>query len=112
LVRDSDVRWTPKGKCCVRFSIITKDGKYAQWNRCVAWEEHAEKASRLKQGAFVELVGRLQTRGWDDPRTGGKRYTTEVVIRKLEVLAEPDPDGKNDGEMAGRAEIGDHEIPF
>ena len=76
----ADVRWTVRGACIVRFCVITKHGKYPQRTPCAAFDGHAEQASRLKKGAFVEVVGRLSTRPWDKQ--------VEIVIEGLRVLAE------------------------
>jgi single-stranded DNA-binding protein len=93
-----DIRWTVKGACVVRFPILTKHDKCMQRTDCVAFAGHSEEASRLKKGAFVEVVGRLSTRPWD--------RQVEIVIEGLRVLAEqaalpltPDPDRKSGAEV-------------
>jgi single-stranded DNA-binding protein len=98
VVSPPDVRWTPKGACIVRFAILTKHDKSIQRTPCVAFSGHSEEASRLRQGAFVEVVGRLSTRPWD--------RQIEIVIEGLRVLAEqpalpltPDPDRKSGPEV-------------
>jgi single-strand DNA-binding protein len=101
LAKDPDIRFTPQGKCLARLTVETKYGKQSQFHRVTAWEELAEKVSRLKAGAFVQVVGRLQTRGWVDKQTGEKRYSTEIVAFRIEIPAEqpgpltPDPDRKS-----------------
>ena len=36
---------------------------------------------------YVE--GRLQTRSWDDQKTGEKKYTTEIVCSDMQMLGSP-----------------------
>jgi single-strand DNA-binding protein len=85
LSKDPDIRFTPQAKCLARLTVETKYGKQSQFHRVTAWEELAEKVSRLKVGAFVQVVGRLQTRSWVDKSSGEKKYSTEVVAFRVEI---------------------------
>ena len=87
-VGDADVRWTAKGRPVVRLTILTRYGKATQCNRCVAFGELATTVSAVRKGSFVALAGHLQTTGWDDKHTGQKKYTVEVVISGIDILAE------------------------
>ena len=40
----------------------------------------------LSKGRQVYVEGRLQTRSWEDPQGGQKRYTTEVIASTVKFL--------------------------
>src|ERR1700740_2451696 len=76
LARNPEVRYTQSGKCVATLSVLTKYQERSEYHRVTCWEHHAEKAGRLTKGEFVKIVGRLQTRSWDDK--GQKKYIPEV----------------------------------
>jgi len=52
-----------------------------EWHKIVIWGKLAEVASKFcDKGTKVYLEGKLETRSWDDQKTGEKRYTTEVIL--------------------------------
>jgi single-strand DNA-binding protein len=92
IVRDPVIKYTATEKCVASLTVVTKYEKYSEFHRIVAWEKLAEKAADLKKGDFVRIVGRLQTRSWDDKQTGQKKYATEVVAFQISIPAdEPAP---------------------
>jgi single-strand DNA-binding protein len=59
------------------------EDKQADFINCVAWSKTAEFVSKyFTKGLRVALVGRLQTRSWDDD-DGKKHYATEVVAESV-----------------------------
>lgn len=121
LGQDPDLRYTATGTAVANFSLATnesykdKDGNKVdkvEWHRIVAWGRTAEIAGEyLQKGSKVLVEGKLQTRSWDD-KEGVKRYTTEVVVQRLEMI------GKSSGEKSDRPpeppqfEPDDDDIPF
>ena len=96
LTRDPDLRYTPSGAAVISFSIATnrsyKDKKTDQWvetadfHNVVFWAKAAEIISQFCfKGSKIYVVGRLQTRSWDD-KQGVKKYKTEVVGRDFVLL--------------------------
>jgi single stranded DNA-binding protein len=83
LARDPEVRNTASGKVVASFTVLTKYQQWTEYHRVTAWERLAEKVGKLSKGAFVKIVGRLQTRSWEDPKTQTKRYVTEIVAWQL-----------------------------
>lgn len=80
LARDPEVRYTASGKPVANFTVATTYEKHTEYHRCTAWEKQAEKlGEHFHKGDFIKLAGRLQTRSWDDKKTGQKKYVTEVV---------------------------------
>lgn len=52
------------------------------WHRVVVWAEGAIKAferDRVGKGDLVRIVGKLETRKWQD-KDGGDRWSTEIVV--------------------------------
>ncbi len=93
---DPEVRTTQGGQSVASLSIATsesyqdRDGnrqERTEWHRVVLWGRLAELAQQyLSKGRKVYVEGRLQTRSWDDPQSGEKKYSTEVVARELVFL--------------------------
>lgn len=93
LGKDAEVRYTPNGTQIAKFSIATSRSwkpqgatewkEVTDWHNCLYWR--CEKiAGFLTKGKQVFVVGRLQTRSWDDH--GTTRYITEIVCEELILL--------------------------
>ncbi len=95
LGRDPEMRYTPNGTAVTKFSIATsekfkdKSGELQErttWHRIVAWGRHAEVANEyLSKGSPVYIEGRIDNSSYED-KDGNKRYTSEVVLQKMEFL--------------------------
>jgi single-strand DNA-binding protein len=103
LGRDPETRYMASGDAVTNFSIAVgeswkdKDSgekkETVEWVRCVAWRKLAEIcAEYLKKGSQVYVSGKMKTREWED-KEGVKRYSTEIVVDKMQMLG-----GKRDGE--------------
>ena len=86
LTRDPEVRYTQTNNTVVAsFSLavnrrFAKQGeeRQADFINCVAWNKTGEFVSKyFKKGQQVGVIGRLQTRTWDDDK-GQKHYITEA----------------------------------
>ena len=96
LGRDPEVRYTASGQAVANFPLATtevsssKDGnkqEYTEWHRIVAWGRWAEICGEyLTKGKSVYVEGSLRTRSWED-KEGNKRWTTEVVVRYMQILS-------------------------
>ena len=96
LGQDPEVHYTQQGSARVTFTIATNrswrdsEGQIheeSQWTPIVAWDKLGEIcAEYLRQGSRVYVEGRLQTRSWEDPESGQKRYKTEVVLSEMIML--------------------------
>jgi len=91
LGRDPEIRYTPGGTAVTNLSVATsfkpKEGEEkTEWHRCVAFGRTAEVCGEyLHKGTQVYIEGRLQTRDWED-KEGTKRYTTEVIVERMQML--------------------------
>jgi single-strand DNA-binding protein len=90
--RDAEVRYTPTDKLVVKFSLATGGGKKqdggqypTEWHNVIAWEQLGKHCECIRKGAEVEVWGRIQTRSWDDAKTGTKKYMTEIVAQKMQL---------------------------
>ena len=96
LTKDPEVKSTQTQKIVCTFSLavnrrMSKNNE-ADFINCVAWEKTAEFCKNyLQKGSQVAVVGRIQTRSWDD-NEGKKRYATDVVADEIYFA-----DSKKDG---------------
>ena len=90
LTRDPEVRYTQTSNTMVAsFSLavnrrFVKPGeeRQADFINIVAWNKSGEFVSKyFKKGQQVGVIGRLQTRTWDDDK-GQKHYITEVIAEE------------------------------
>jgi single-strand DNA-binding protein len=89
LTRDVEVKYTQNNKAVASFTLAvnrkySKEGEQqADFIPIVTWGKSAEFASKyFKKGMQVSIVGRIETRSWDD-QNGQKRYATEVIAEEL-----------------------------
>lgn len=93
---DPELRYTNTGKAVTTFSISTNDAwtdangqaqEKTEWHKVVAWEKLGEIAGEyLAKGRQVYLEGKLQTRSYDDQKSGTKKYVTEIIAREIILL--------------------------
>lgn len=90
LTRDPELRTTPQGVSVCTFSIAVDRGyvrqgeeRQADFINVVAWRSTAEFVSKyFIKGQMIAVVGRIQTRNYDD-KDGKKVYVTEVVADEI-----------------------------
>ena len=90
LTRDPEVRYTQTNNTLVAsFSLAVNrrfarqgEERQADFINIVAWSKTGEFCSKyFKKGQQVGIIGRIQTRNWDDDQ-GVKHYITEVVAEE------------------------------
>lgn len=89
LGREPELRYTAGGQAMCTFSVaVTRKWKdnageakeQTSWFDVTAWREMAENvAASLGKGSRVIVVGRPETREWDDRDTGKKRTAFQIV---------------------------------
>jgi single-strand DNA-binding protein len=102
LGKDPEVRYTASGQAVASFNLATsekfknKSGDWeerTEWHRITLWARLAEIAGEyLSKGKTVYIEGRLQTREYE--KDGIKRYSTEIVGEKMQMLS---PKGERRG---------------
>ena len=103
LTRDPEVRYTQTNNTVVAsFSLAVNrrfvrqgEERQADFINIVAWSKLGEFCSKyFKKGQQVGIIGRIQTRTWDDDQ-GHKHYVTEVVAEEAYFA-----DSRRDGEAS------------
>lgn len=113
LGKDPELRHTASGQAVATFPVATNrswtspDGtanEETEWHNIVAWGRLAEICQQyLQKGRKVYIEGRIQTRSWDDAKTGQKRYMTEVVANQMIILDSPGASRPDAGAQRGPA---------
>lgn len=133
---DPECRSTPNGTQVATFRVACTEkwtdqsgqkNERTEWITCVAWKHLAGIAQKyLRKGRQVYVEGKIQTRSWEDKNGGGKRYTTEIQVEKIELVGAPSggadssddrpanrlPDEFNHDEPSGPSSGGDDDLPF
>ena len=106
LTRDPEVRYTQTNNTLVAsFSLAVNrrfarqgEERQADFFNVVAWNKQGEFCSKyFKKGQQVGVIGRLQTRTWDDDK-GTKHYVTEVIAEEAYFA-----DSKKDSDTSGNS---------
>lgn len=110
LTRDPEVRYTQTNNTLVAtFSLAVSrrfvrqgEERQADFINIVAWGKQGEFCSKyFKKGQQVGIIGRIQTRNWDDDK-GQKHYVTEVIAE--EAYFADSRRGEDAGESTGNFE--------
>lgn len=88
---------------CATFSFATterykdRNGEIVnntEWHNIVSWN-HAELCEKyVEKGSQLYIEGKLRTRSWED-KQGNKRYTTEILAEKIDLLGKPSTEQKS-----------------
>lgn len=105
--RDPEVKATAGGTTVANFSLATTKGKkdaagnwtdQVEWHNLVSFGKTAEVIrDYVNKGSRLYIEGELQTRSWDDKKTGEKKYRTEIVVHDISLLTPKKDDGQNGG---------------
>jgi single-strand DNA-binding protein len=105
LGKDPEVRYTASGQAVASLSLATsekfknKAGEWeerTEWHRVTFWGRLAEIAGEyLSKGKTIYVEGRLQTREYE--KDGTKRYSTEIVGDKMQMLSPKDGGSRSSG---------------
>lgn len=113
LTKDVEVRYTQTNNTLVAMFNLAVNRRFvkqgeerqADFINIVAWGKLGEFCSKyFKKGQQVGIIGRIQTRNWEDEQ-GQKHYVTEVIAEeayfaegKKDVNVSADPFAANLGE--------------
>lgn len=131
LVRDPELRHTPSNQAVATFSLAvnrnfkSQNGeREADFINCVIWRQQAENlANWCKKGALIGIIGRIQTRNYENQQ-GQRVYVTEVVAEQFQLLesqkergnqsqGNSQPDfGRNASMQSSPMDISDDDLPF
>lgn len=93
LTKDMDLRYTSSGTAVGSFTLAVNrnftsqnGNREADYVNCVIWRKPAETmANYTRKGSLVGVVGRIQTRYYDNPQ-GQRVYVMEVVCERFQLL--------------------------
>lgn len=99
---DPELRSTANGQRVATFSLATSrtwtdnsgtKQEKTQWHRCVAWNTKTIQLADIcekyvKKGDKLYVQGNIEYREWQD-KDGVKRYSTEINVRELLMLGQP-----------------------
>ena len=129
LTKDPEVRYTQTNNTLVASFSLAVNRRFARQGEerqtdflnVVAWSKIGEFCSKyFKIGQQVGIIGRIQTRNWEDDQ-GQKHYITEVVAEEAYFAdSKRDSDGGNientfGSEVSQNSEFqvsSDDELPF
>lgn len=99
ITRDPELKALPSGISVCNFSIATnkyytdKDGNKQQtveYHNIVIFGKMAETTAQyMSKGSQILIEGRIQTRSWEDQKTGEKKYRTEIVAESVQFGNKP-----------------------
>jgi len=101
LVDKPELKYMPSGQALAEMRVATNETytdknkqkqERTEFHRIVVWGKSAENCAQyLDKGKMVYVEGRIQTRTWDDKKTGEKRYRTEIVADEVKFLSPRTP---------------------
>ncbi len=99
LTRDPELKSLPSGTQVASMSIATnhsyKDARgekqeSVEFHNVVVFGKQAETSAQyLQKGQQVLIIGRIQTRSWDDKTSGEKKYRTEIIADRVQFGSKP-----------------------
>ncbi|MEI6847124.1 MAG: single-stranded DNA-binding protein [Chlorobiaceae bacterium] len=118
LGNDPELKVISSGQSRCTFTVATSESfkdsngnvqDRVEWHRIVVWGKLAEICNQyLKKGRQVYIEGRLQTRSWDDIKSGEKKYATEIVCTDMQMLGGPRE--QSSGQGYGESAIQNYEL--
>lgn len=93
LTKDAELKYVNESMAVATFTLAvnrnfkSQNGeREADFINCVIWRQQAENlANWAKKGALIGIVGRIQTRNYENQQ-GQRVYVTEVVADNFQLL--------------------------
>jgi single-stranded DNA-binding protein 3 len=127
LTKNPELLYTPSNQAVATFSLAVNrpfknqnGDREADFINCVIWRQQAENlANWAKKGALIGIVGRIQTRSYENQQ-GQRVYVTEVVAEQFQLLESQKERGNQSqgnsqpdfGRNASPMDISDDDLPF
>lgn len=90
---EPDIKTLPSGTMVANFSMATnrvytvdnEKKEEVTFHNIIAFGRLAELIDQyVNKGNLLLIEGRLQTRSWEDNKTGEKKYKTEIILENLQ----------------------------
>jgi single-strand binding protein len=131
IAKDLEIRYTQNGKAYCRLTLavdrgMSKEKKQeaeakgqptADFISCVAWNKLAETINKYSgKGRKILVEGSIQT-GSFTAEDGSKKYTTDILVNRAEILEFANNNTTEDTQPFGQfdlpyEETNDEELPF
>lgn len=122
LTKDPDLRYTGNGTPVASFTLaVNRDFKNANGDQeadfinCVIWRKSAETlANTVRKGQQIGIVGRVQTRSYDNQQ-GQKVFVTEVNAERFNYLEKREGNsnvGNNQNQLNNKQNFDRSSDPF
>lgn len=121
LTRDPETRYTQTSNMQVTSFTLAVNRRFvkqgeerqADFINCVAWNKTAEFVSKyFKKGQQVGIIGRIQTRNYDDEQ-GIKHYVTEIIAEEVYFAGDKKDATQNELQATDDFEITNQDdLPF
>jgi single-strand DNA-binding protein len=120
LTKDPEIRYTQNSNTMVASFTLAVNRRFAKegeqqadFINCVAWSKTAEFVNKyFKKGQQVAVVGRIQTRNWEDDN-GQKHYATEVIAEEVYFADSKKDDGNEEPtDFTSEVYAGNTDLPF
>lgn len=113
LASDPEKKFTQTGKAVTNFRLAVSEKRggqeHTEWVSIICWEKTAEfVAEYMQKGNMALVVGKQQTRKWQD-KEGKDRYTTEIVAHTVQSLSTKQADRQ---ESRPFQSSGEEDVPF
>ncbi len=108
LTKDPETRYTQNNTPVASFTIAVKKraAEGTDFINCVAWNKTGEFVSKyFKKGSPIAIIGRINTRNYEDSQ-GQKKYITEVVVEEVFFT------GSKEKETEEQTNFNDDDLPF
>jgi len=134
LVRDPELRYTPKGTAVLEGSVAlnrkwtTEDGEKKEevtFLPFAAFGRMAETiAEYFQKGALIHLTGYMKQETWDDKNTGEKKSKLKLIVNAFSFCGSTGKTSDDDAprtqrkaarpvpQAASEPEISDDDVPF
>jgi|TARA_R100001129_G_scaffold184528_2_gene169659 single-strand DNA-binding protein len=122
LGQDPEARQTNSGTTVTNFRLATNERRkvndewtdHTEWHSVVCFGKTAENVAKYcRRGKQVYIMGRIQTRKWQD-KEGNDRYSTEIVADDIKFLGGRDEAASTNGRAPAQQSqsVNLDDIPF
>lgn len=117
LTKAADLKYTQNGTAVASFTLAVnrnftnKSGeREADFINCVVWQKPAETfVNYTEKGSLVGVVGRLQSRSYDNQQ-GVRVYVTELVVESFQFLSGTNRSANNQNEQQNTPKTEDQQF--
>jgi len=96
--QEPQIRYLDGGTCVAQIRLATTEKGYTlqngttvpdrtEWHTVIFWRKQAEVIEKyVHKGDKLYVEGKLQSRSYDDQKTGQRRFVVEIMAENMELL--------------------------